>query len=226
MNVSTKANISLRLLIVVLTFIFVQHHNDLAALYLSSVRSKAAHDRRKKVRIRWSEVNKRISDKQFRKMFRMTRDCFDKLCERIISKVGQPKFKSQTYIDNVLDVPIASSTNYKQTSIYNAHSNISGEIKLAITIRMLAGGDPYDLGVLFDISDKWCRHIFIHVLKEWIIDINLGEMDITSYLTDEKELNRVSVGFSKRSNGVLIGAIGAIDGWFVKIKRPSIKKIT
>ena len=159
----------------------------------------------------------------------MTRDCFDKLCERIISKVGQPKFKSQAYIDNVLDVPIPYSTNYKQTSIYNAHSKtssgyISGEIKLAITIRMLAGGDPYDLGVLFDISDKWCRHIFIHVLKEWIIDINLGEMDITSYLTDENELNRVSVGFSKRSNGVLIGAIGAIDGWLVKIKRPSIKK--
>lgn len=229
MTLPIKDKHSLRLLIVILSFIFVQHHYDLAALCLHNVISKAAHDRRKKVRIRWSEVNERISDKQFRKMFRMTRDCFKKLCERIIKNIGERNFKSQAYIDNVLDVPIDYAINRMETSMYQAHSKtssgyISGEIKLAITIRMLAGGDPYDLGVLFDISDKWCRQMFTYVLKNWIVDINLGEMDITSYLTDEKELDRVSKGFSKRSNGVLIGAIGAIDGWLVKIKRPSITK--
>ena len=30
----------------------------------------------------------------------------------------------------------------------------------------------------------------------------------------------MSLGFSTRSNGVLAGAIGAIDGWLVKITRP------
>ena len=112
MNVAIKDKPSLRLLIVILTFIFVQHHYDLAALYLDNVRSKAAYGRRKKVCIRWSEVNKRISDKQFRKMFRKTRDSFDKLCERIIKKVGKRNFKSQAYIDNNLDVPIAYSRNW------------------------------------------------------------------------------------------------------------------
>ena len=35
-------------------------------------------------------------------------------------------------------------------------------------------------------------------------------------------MNRVSRGFSKRSNGILQGPIGTIDGWLVKIIRPSV----
>ena len=36
-------------------------------------------------------------------------------------------------------------------------------------------------------------------------------------------MKRVSDGFARRSNGVLSGAIGAIDGWLVKIVRPSCR---
>ena len=44
-----------------------------------------------------------------------------------------------------------------QSRIHNAQIKtsggyISGEVKLAISIRILAGGDPYDIGVLYDIS--------------------------------------------------------------------------
>ena len=35
---------------------------------------------------------------------------------------------------------------------------------------------------------------------------------------------KVSKGFSKRSNGVLKGAIGAFDGWLVRIVKPSKKR--
>ena len=65
------------------------------------------------------------------------------------------------------------------------------------------------------------HHNIYQYSETWIVGNNLGEMSIESYLNDEEELNRVSVGFSQRSNGVLIGAIGAIDGWLVKIKRPT-----
>ena len=40
------------------------------------------------------------------------------------------------------------------------------------------------------------------------------------YLGDKQAMSKVSAGFAKRSNGVLIGAIGAIDGWLVRIVRP------
>ena len=45
-------------------------------------------------------------------------------------------------------------------------------------------------------------------------------MDIIEYINDDEAMSKVALGFSKRSNGVLRGAIGAIDGWLVKIQRP------
>ena len=41
--------------------------------------SEGTKTRRSKKRILWSIVNERISDKQFRRMFRMTRQCFYEL---------------------------------------------------------------------------------------------------------------------------------------------------
>ena len=101
---------------------------------------------------------------------------------------------------------------------------VSGKIKLGITLRLLAGGDSYDLGVLFDISPKHCHVIMHEVLKNWIIDTNIGDINITKYLNDDERMNRVSEGFSKRSNGIFKGAIGALDGWLVRINRPSFSR--
>ena len=96
-----------------------------------------------------------------------------------------------------------------------------GEVKLAITLRLLAGGDSLDLAVLFDASPCYCKEFMNHVLLNWIIRPNLGRMDIETYLSNPEELERVSKGFSIRLNGVLKGAIGAVDGWLVKIVKPS-----
>ena len=58
-------------------------------------------------------------------------------------------------------------------------------------------------------------------MEYWIVSPNLGGMNIKEYLSNPEELQRVSAGFAKRSNGVLRGAIGVMDGWLVKIVRPS-----
>ena len=57
------------------------------------------------------------------------------------------------------------------------------------------------------------------VLMCWIIRPNIGKIDIIKYLENKEAMDCVSNGFAKRSNGVLTGAIGAIDGWLVKIRR-------
>ena len=105
--------------------------------------------------------------------------------------------------------------NY-QGSIYRAHcettgSFISGEVKLAITIRMLAGGNCMNLGVMFNISSGHYKIIMYEVLKEWIYNSNIGDIDINAYLNDEKSLEQESKGFGLQSNGVLWGVIGSID---------------
>ena len=53
---------------------------------------------RKKRRITWSSVNERISDTQFRRMFRMSRECFSLLCGYVIASKGEKAFKSESYI--------------------------------------------------------------------------------------------------------------------------------
>ena len=44
-------------------------------------------NRRKKKRIKWSTVGERVGDKQFWRMFRMTRKCFAELCTNIATSV-------------------------------------------------------------------------------------------------------------------------------------------
>ena len=68
----------------------VSERNKLRSMHWSSIAKKW----RKKKRILWSKVNKRISDNQFRRMFCIDCKCFSLLCKRIIQSVGESKFKS------------------------------------------------------------------------------------------------------------------------------------
>ena len=59
------------------------------------------------------------------------------------------------------------------------------------------------------------------VLKNWIINTNIGNIDMEGYIANDDAMLKVSEGFSKRSDGVFCGAIGALDGWLVRIIKPS-----
>ena len=179
--------------------------------------SRLAKKRRKKRRVLWTYVNDRISDLQFRRMFRMTRDCFDLLCNTIIAGVGEKAFKSEAYIDAFL-----KGKNYMyDANVATTGGYIAGEVKLAITLRLLAGGDALDIGVIFDVYPGHIGTIVYHVLSDWVKGLNIGKIDISKYLNDVNAMSIVSEGFAERSNGVLKGAIGAIDGWLVRIRAPS-----
>ena len=205
---------------------FCQKQHDVSA---SILKSDLALSRRIKIRVPWSIINERISDIHFRRMFRMTRQCFDELCSKIRCSIGERAFLSEKYIDAFMSDDDISTCHFMSTCrlsrMYRAHCRtsggfISGEMKLAITIRMLAGWSPLDLAILFDVSESHCKTLFIKVLKNWIIQPNIGKIDIESYLSDDAAMKRVAIGFSRQSGGILKGAIGAIDGWLVKITRP------
>ena len=100
---------------------------------------------------------------------------------------------------------------------------LSGEVKLAITIHLLDGGDALDIGVIFDIYPTSLMRICYEAINKWIIPSKIGNIGMESYLSDEVAISRVRKGFLKRSNGVLVGAIGEIDGWLVRIQRPSFR---
>ena len=150
-------------------------------------------------------------------MFRMSRDCFDSLCQRIIISIGEANFKSESYIDAFLK----GKNSMYDANVATTGGFISGEVKLGIAIRLLAGGDAYDLAVIFDIHFDHCKRILHEVLLKWVIKTGIGDLNMVKYLGDKEAMERVSKGFSIRSGGVLKGAIGAMDGWLVRVVRPS-----
>ena len=103
------------LFVVTSFFLYLSLNNFIAAIkdYEQHViQSESAKKRRKKSRIKWSTVSFRISDKQFRRMFRMTREAFSELCGIVLDAVGEKEFKSKSYIDRFLK---------DQHSLYMAH---------------------------------------------------------------------------------------------------------
>ena len=53
---------------------------------------------------------------------------------------------------------------------------ISGEVKLAIVIRLLAGGDYLDLAVIFDAHSDHFTRVLYDVLLNWVILTGIGDL--------------------------------------------------
>ena len=123
-------------------------------------------NRRSKIGIKWDEISSRMGDYQFRRMFRMNGEWFTLLYFTIIGAIREIQFKLKHYIDAFL-----SGTYLYDTNVLSTGGYISCEVKLAITIRLLDGGDVLDLVVMFDIYPSYLQKIMKEVL-----------MYLTSYL--------------------------------------------
>lgn len=167
-------------------------------------------------RSNWSEIIKILPDNIFRRMFRMKKEWFNDVRDEIIDTVGERAFKSEYWL----------SYNSRLIPTYEACNKwggvVSGEIKLAITIRMLAGASYLDLILSYGLKSSTIYKIF-HECKEWI---NLSfKFPLVDYLKKEDlpALRLISDDFSSRSSGVFAGVIGAIDGLAIRIRCPSLQ---
>ena len=81
--------------------------HDLTQKYLkmkektSLQRSIAAKSRKKKGRVSWQAFNSSLTDSQFRRMFRMSKNCFAYMVSTIEAKVGREKFKSDEFLNSM-----------------------------------------------------------------------------------------------------------------------------
>ena len=199
-------------------------------------KSIEAKNRTIRVRCNWENFKFSISRKHFTRLFRMSPHCFDLLCDLIKEKIGEDNFKSEAYIKNVLsmmnveDQGINSGNRKKRKKscqIYNMNKKTSGgyvcgEVKVAITLRILAGASYLDVACIFAIHYNYCYQIFHFVLKNWICHDNISKYRLYEILECEYKMNEVAKQFAAgRNGGTLNGIIGALDGWVVKIKCPT-----
>ena len=135
-------------------------------------------------------------------------DFFDSLRQRIISSIGEDKFKSEAYIDAFQkDKGDIYDDNVEATGGF-----VFGKVKFGIAIRLLVGEDAYDFFVICDVHFYHCKSILNKVLLKWIICTGIGDLNIVTYIGDKDAMAKVILRFSKQSNSILKGAIGAFDG--------------
>ncbi len=55
---------------------------------------------------------------------------------------------------------------------------ILGEIKVALTLCLLAGGSYLDLALLFETGQTYAYSIFCNVIKNWMLDDRLVKISV------------------------------------------------
>ena len=193
----------------------------------SEKKSAAAKAREPRIRSTWEKENEQISHSQFYRLFRMTRPCFKKLVKKIRNAVGEKEFKSQTYLENLNDLGYSTqeSRMYQARKLTNGE-DVSGEVKLAMTLRLLAGASYLDMFLWFNVSPDHVRAITRYVMKHWICNDEVVCIDFfKTVLQDQENRDRIRSNFARKTDGVMCGVIGALDGWLVRIQSPTFKEV-
>ena len=163
----------------------------------------------------------------------MSKDCFTCLCNMIERNIGKWDFKSEAFLKEMQRKScyfnVSTIDTHKYSQMMNAHSKstggfISGEIKLAVTLRALAGGLHLDLALLFGVGFH-CQHDVFHtVIKDWICNDRLVTISGEQHLNNIQRMRDNAREFATKTHGVFGGIIGALDSWLVRIKKPNLMK--
>ena len=176
-------------------------------------------------RLQWHQEEQRFSERMFYRLFRMHRACFHCLCDEVEKKIGKDQFKSEKYLKDMESTKKPTIVS----KLYHARkktvgSTISGEWKMAITLRMMAGSSYLDMYLWSNISPNHISGLFKDVTKNWInktlvIDV-YGDV-----LNNSARIESITRDFAVSSDGILKGCIGCIDGWLVSIIAPTLKEV-
>ncbi len=104
---------------------------------------------------------------------------------------------------------------------YHDTDAVEPELIMAIGIRWLAEGSYVDIRHVYGCSVASVfrfRDLFMEAV------LNCNELDIVFPDTDEELYSTESKFSDKSSERTMVGCVGAIDGLFVKVHRPSMKE--
>ncbi|KAL7469554.1 LOW QUALITY PROTEIN: hypothetical protein ACHAXS_009808 [Conticribra weissflogii] len=83
---------------------------------------------------------------------------------------------------------------------------------------MLVGGSYLDFSLLYNMGRSTAYHIFHQIFDDKLVKISSSK-----YIQDKKQMEDVALQFARLSKGIICGCIGDIEGWIVKILRPTTK---
>ena len=145
----------------------------------------------------------------------MERSSFYKLCSLIKNKVGKDKFKS--------DSNVREATRQSNTTNFKG-GEITGELRMGVFIRLMAGGSYCDLLLMYGLSQGSIYSSF-HQAAKWV-NATFTFPFVTALQNEDKQFfDDISAAFASDSGGTYNGCIGALDGLAVKIKRPTLTEL-
>ena len=98
--------------------------------------------------------------------------------------------------------------------------------KLGLTLRYLTGATCLDLYLWSKINPDHIKNIVNDVNKNWICNDGVILVDYyKQVLYNNKNINTIRRSFAEKSEGIIGGCIGAVDGWLVKIFSCMIKEV-
>jgi hypothetical protein len=194
----------------------------LPPLRRGSVNRYYALQRRHRQRQKWATFQQDLTDRQFRRYFRMSKFLFRRLCDHIEDFVGPEEFKSEKYLEARLLSPPKFANNIIHAHQKSTGGMICGEVKLAMTLRILGGGSYLDMAMIFKSTFNHANKLFVRIVNNWLCHSSFYPINGVAYLNDEKRMAKVATEFAQSSCGVINGCIGALDGWVVKIRKPTL----
>ena len=69
----------------------------------SNLAREGAKKRKLRKRRTWYDFQSNLTNRQFRRYFRMSRECFNLLCDQIKENVGEREFKSESFLQEFLN---------------------------------------------------------------------------------------------------------------------------
>lgn len=149
------------------------------------------------VRRDWFEHVRREGDRMFRRIYRLDVQSFNELLEMIRNRI---------------------STLDSDRAVQSSGSEVCAELRLAMTLRYLAGGSATDIRLIFGVS-------YAEFYKSlWtVIDAINAELGISFPIDNPDKLAAVEMKFASKSRHQTVrGAVGAIDGCIIAMRNPGL----
>ena len=145
-----------------------------------------------------ADLDNNLTDAEFTRMFRLNRQCFNDLLAKIT---------------------VVMPERNEAKAIASSGSAITNKIKLAITLRWLAGASYLDLMWGFKVSSS---SIFNEDGILWPTLEAINKVEPLKFPTNVEELENIAAEFAHSSHGVFEHIVGAIDGLIIKTRKPTI----
>lgn len=140
----------------------------------------------------------------------MKQSVFDRLCHVMCLKIGEETFHPKAWLTEAME---------EEGDVHLT----SGEVKVAVSLRLMAGGSHLDLVPLFGVSSSHLHNTFEAFLGWVVLSF---EFPLVRWPQEQiVRLCSLANHFVEKPNGVFFGPFGTVDGLTIRFRCPCLMEV-